>query len=574
MIPFDGSNVSNGLYPVRRSFWIAIVLAVILLSTRPVELGDTRVYANDIVGHLGKSLFGPANSLWEPGHVLWRPLGWALLSLASSPLSALTDWTPFMQASFVLMAVSVLCALVTVVLWHAMVIRMTGSKGLAFMVAIAMACSDGFLLRVASGSAYIPGLMCITASLCFLGRGKTILGALFYGLSVLLWLPFILAGPALLLLAACPSWNWNTPLKEIFAKVDLAGAIRFTVISATIVVLVYGFAIYALRASSAGEAENWFVAANHGYSPNIKLVRIASGLPRSFLYLGRDGILYKRFLWHDPYSPVTLWNIAIATSWKLIAFYLFCACLLYELLRRPRSGWLVLFFMAGVAPIILFALTLFETGSAERYLPALPFLLIATAWALRDFPASRRVTQFGIAAFLLCVVLTNGYSFAAPRISAEDLGSLARVADLRSRLTSASIVMVTTDQDDLDVTVNRLAFDNVNRPTPMHMYYVIRMGNVQVLSWRQELAARTLTVWKHGGDVWVSNRLWSPRPLPSWNWVEGDDRGISWRELPQFFAALNTDAVSGGPDGFRRLARNEANRALLTPLGAGIAVPQ
>jgi len=566
-------DVSNNSNPLRNSLWVAIVLAIILLCTRAVELGDTQVYAKDIVNHLGKWPFGPANSLWESGHLLWRPLGWVLLSLAAPLLSVVTDWTPFMQATFVLIAVSVPCALITVVLWHRMITRVGVSKSVAFMVTIAMACSHGFLLRAPSGSAYLPGLLCLTGSLCFLGTGRIIGGAVLYAVSALLWLPFILVGPALLLLAACPSWKWDTPVREILAKVDWARAIRFIAVSAGIVLLMYGLALCARRTSSVREAKDWYASGSHGYSTNLNVVRIATGLPRSFLYLGKDGIFYKRYLLHDPYSPVTLWDIVHASLWKIAAFDLFVACLLYELLRQPRSGWLLVLSTAGVAPVVLFAVTMLETGSPERYLPALPFVVVATAWVLRDFPATHRVSQVAIAAFLLCVVLTNIYSFAAPRVAAANSESLARVADLRSRLSSVSSVMLATNQDNLEGTLNRLAFDKISTPTPIRLYDLIEPGNTRVLTWRQDFAARTLKVWGSGGDVWVSKRVWSPRPVPAWNWVEGDDRRVSWKELPQLFSTLNTDAESGGPDGFLRLARDPTNLALLTPLAAGVEVP-
>jgi hypothetical protein len=102
----------------------------------------------------------------------------------------------------------------------------------------------------------------------------------------------------------------------------------------------------------------------------------------------------------------------------------------------------------------------------------------------------------------------------------------------------------------------------------MWMYYIVNTGNVQVLTWRQNLAARTLQVWRNGGEVWVSKRVWSSRPMRSWNWAEGDDPRVSWKELPQFFSTLHTDAESGGTDGFRRLARDQQNLAALTPLAS------
>jgi hypothetical protein len=225
---------------------------------------------------------------------------------------------------------------------------------------------------------------------------------------------------------------------------------------------------------------------------------------------------------------------------------------------------------AGSVPVLFFAVAIFEPGSPERYLPALPFVVLATAWALRDFPRSGRATQVVIAAFLACIVLNNGYSFAASRVSSQNAASLARVSDLQTRLNGAGLVMVATNQDDLEETISRLAFDNINRPSQMRVYDIVENANSRVLTWREDLAAQTLKVWENGGDVWVSKRLWSPRPQPSWNWVEGDDPRVSWPDLPRFFATVDTDAESGGPDGFMRISRDDANRALFTGLAASV----
>lgn len=555
----------------RYGLWLAAALALILLSTRAVELGDTQVYANAIVEHLGKSPFGAGNSLWEFGHLLWRPLGWLLLTGASFLIPSHSGWTVFMQASFVLIAVSTVCALIAVALWYAIAIRVSSSRGTVCLIVLAAACSHGFLLYAHSGCAYVPGLACITASLFFLMERRTVAGALFYALGTLLWFPFILAGAALFLLAAFPSGDWSSSLRTRFARFDRRSAIRFVCLSAGVIVVVYGLAMSARRISSVKDAVEWYHSAGHGYSQSGKLVRALTGVPRSFLYLGKDGILYKRFLRHDPYAPVNLGNLVGASLWKLVIFDLFIVCLFYELLRRPRSGWLLLLTAAGTLPVLFFAVAIFEPGSPERYLPSLPFLILAAAWVMRDFPSRRRIAQLVIAAFLVCVILNNGYSFAAPHVAAQNAESLSRVSDLRKRISPTGLAMVITNQDALEETLNRLAFDDINRPAPLSIYDIIEPANTRVLTWRQDLAARTLKVWGDGGDVWVSKRAWSPRPQPSWNWVEGDDPRISWADVPRFFSTLNTDADSGGPDGFFRIARTSANLALLTRLAASAA---
>jgi hypothetical protein len=195
-------------------------------------------------------------------------------------------------------------------------------------------------------------------------------------------------------------------------------------------------------------------------------------------------------------------------------------------------------------------------------------LVLVTGWTVRNFDKPGRTTRVLIAGFLICVVVNNGYSFAATRISSADNKTRVRVAGLRAPLTPGGIAMIVTYQDDLSELINRAPFDNLNRPQPIPLYDVIEPATVRILQWRQQFSAEVFLVWNRGGEVWISKRFWSARPRPDWNWIEGDDRKISWRELPEFFATLQTDADLGGEDGFVRLSKNAGNRELLTPIAA------
>jgi hypothetical protein len=63
--------------------------------------------------------------------------------------------------------------------------------------------------------------------------------------------------------------------------------------------------------------------------------------------------------------------------------------------------------------------------------------------------------------------------------------------------------------------------------------------------------------------VWVSKRAWQSKPQREWNWVENEDRLVSWKQIVAFFSALATDGDLGGSDGFLRVPPNYANRKLL-----------
>ena len=545
---------------------VAAVFNAGLAVTRSNVLGDTELYASNIVTHLGQSPVAHGSSLWEFGHLLWRPLGWAVLTVFGPVLSALSSWTAFQQACFILIALSVASGTATVMLWYLLGIDVTGSRRVAFGVAATVAFNHGFLLYAHAGCAYIPGVFCLTASIFSLRRKRLVAGAIFYAIAVLLWLPYILAGAALVALAALPNSRWGVAVQDNLRSIRISGAFRFTAIAAICVVLAWGLALAARRTSSIKEAREWFAESQHGWSQNIKAVRIVTGLPRSFLYLGKDGVLYRRFVRHDPFAPVHLLDLVKASLWRIAFFHLYLICLIWEMVRARRASWVPELFLLAACPVVFFAVVLFEPGSPERYLPALPFLLIATAWALRDFPRGHRLTQIIIGAFLVCTLMNNGVMFFLPRISARDSISRQRVWQLRPRFNTAGLLALATNQDEIEAFVSRSPFDSINRPQPLPIYDVIEPATLRVLSWREEFAQKATETWKQNGEVWISRRLWAPTPQPEWDWVEGDDPRISWAQIPPFFASLQTDAESGGADGFLRLKKSTANLSILQPL--------
>jgi hypothetical protein len=552
---------------VRQCFLVGAAFAIILAATRVAYLGDTSSYAEDIAEHLGMPPFEHGSSLWESGHLIWRPLGWLLATLASPALARVTDWTPFMQAAFVLIAVSILSSIVAVVLWYLILVELTQSPTIAFLVALSVACGDGFLLYAHSGCSYIPGVTCLTASLYCLRKRILTEGAIFYALAAVLWLPFILTGLALALMAAGPA-DWDVPLRSIWPVIKPGRAVRFAAISAAVVIALYCLALAARRTTSIADAKVWFFAASHGYSRTLKAVRAITGLPRSFFFLGNDGILFKRFLKHDPYAPVALTDLLRASLWKIAVFYLFVVSLVWELWRRSQSGWPLVLLLTAAGPVIFFAIFLFEPSEYERYLPVFPFLVLATGWIFRDFSAKPRAAQLIVAGSLLCVVLSNGYAFAAPRVASEDDASWRRMASLRGRISGASVAMVTTNQDKIVEFLRHSIFSSVNKPQIFRVYDIAEPGLLRMLQWREQFAAEVFNVWKDGGEVWISKRVWSARPRPDWNWVEGDDPLEVWSDFSGFFRPLQTDADLDGSDGFARLARNDVNIRYLTPVAA------
>ena len=107
----------------------------------------------------------------------------------------------------------------------------------------------------------------------------------------------------------------------------------------------------------------------------------------------------------------------------------------------------------------------------------------------------------------------------------------------------------------------------VNRHS-FNPYAIIAVGTTQAPVWRQDFLTKVEDTWNNGGDVWVSKRVLSQRPLADWNWVEGDDKSVSWSDVYNFFSQLEFDQSVGGDDGFALLAPSNRNRAVLRVLAS------
>ena len=126
------------------------------------------------------------------------------------------------------------------------------------------------------------------------------------------------------------------------------------------------------------------------------------GFARSFISMGRDGILFKRFINHDPYNPVSLFSFSAKPSQ------------VYVFLLRPHrhgrraeiSAFQDFRRISRCMPVIGFAL-LWQGGDMERYLPLFPLLFL---WRCQVRCAAKRSSRlFGPIAvvFVSLLVVTN-----------------------------------------------------------------------------------------------------------------------------------------------------------------------
>jgi len=544
------------------------LFVVLDLATVPGLIGDTLVYVGQMITY---SQGGPGASpslLWEFGHLLWRPLGYALWKLAMPLLAWWFAGNPILEITAVLFAINFVFGAILAGLVFAICRRLGLETGRAFAVTAGILVSNAFLNWVHSGSAYVPGLAFSVAGIWLLVKAAqepkyrttcSILSGGALALSFGIWFPFILSVPAALLLAllaGIASDDESAP--AIRARIRVAGLAAVAAAVLGIVVFATGAAI--CHISSVSEFKQWVINSGHGVSQERSLVRFPSGITRTFLYLGDEGTVLKRFVFGDPYAPVRWIDLLGAGLWKVgLVFVSFCV-LFWNLLRtregRPALGVV----LAGMLPTIAFAILLFETSGSERYFPFYPALLVGICIALRQRTA--RSAHLMLAAFLVIMILVNLKAFAWD-LRGYTKASSERFSLVHNHTRHGGVALILSFRDPLSTYFQRSPFRPENQVNALPLYHVIDPELLSAGTWRSGTSCRVLQAWTAGGDAWMSKRLVAPRPQPDWQWVENDRNSIRWTGLYDFFARFDIDENMGGSDGFLRMARDAKNQALL-----------
>ena len=540
------------------------VMAVYVLATwltGAFYIGDTPGYVSSILAYQNNQPFDWDNPFWEFGHLLWRPLGLITYKLINPLTAAVIGTGDRSNLTLALILLNWLAGLFSLLLLHALVRRVCRREWIAHMATIALLCSNAFLNYTQTGSSYVPGLMFLLLGFYLLARTAEQARATFklsfgagaaLALSILFWFPYVLAIPAALawplLLHGTERWRWRV--------VGQTALVLGLLVAAAYAAVIAGIGIRDLAG-----LRQWVEAAGHGQIQVRGFVRMLFSFPRSFVNLGNDGLLFKRFLVHDPFNPVSLFELVRLSLWKLAAFYLFLGALGWNLLRTSLGRRLFALLLLNSLPVFVFALFIFESGSIERYMPFYPLFFVALAGSLcgeRTVPALRAMTLF----FVAVMIASNIGAMLTRTLDGKQEQVAARIRDLQPRLKPGSLVAAVHLQDELVGFNYNFPFHPINRRGDLRVYNVLEIGAARILTWREDFASKALTSWNAGGDVWVSKRFFSAQPRAEWNWVEGDDRRVAWADLPAFFSQLEVGEAVGGDDGFLLAPPTAGNRQL------------
>lgn len=538
-----------------------IAYAILTWFTRAYFMADTVDYVSAVYLHDQ----GINYVFWDFRHLLWRPLGWVFLHFFGGLLAPLSGGVPRITVLYIFITINLVCGLASLFLLRDLLRRFQNPGWTVEFASIAFASCYAFLNYVHAGTSYIPGLMFLLLGVDLMTRTaeadasyySPCGAALMLALSVCLWFPYAFAVPgALALPLFYPARNRQWRL-----------VVRSTVTCLAAGILAYTAVLAHQRIYTRAAALHWIGQGASSVAGVRGAKRAVFGFAHSFIDLGEEGVLFKRFLLHDPYNPVPFRQLVLRASlWKMALFYLLLLAVVLQLSSssRGRSVLAICAIMAG--PVALFALLWFG-GDIERYLPLYPaFFLALTSAVAQD---RRGLTRILAAAFVIVAIATNVTSLSRSALERQQRVVTERLDPLLPVFKPNSRIVVVDIHDEIVNFSRSFPLNPVNRRSQPLEYALLNPGTPQTKHWHQEFAQRVLTTWGTHGDIWVSRRLLAPKPESDWGWIEHSDPNVSWNDLHTLFPRLDFGAAAGASDGFLLLLPTQNNLAVIHSLQSG-----
>lgn len=552
---------------------IAYALATWLTNAR--IMGDTLYYVDSI---LRVRAGGQKFSFWEPlgnysfyefGHLLWRPFGYLVVALydllaGSGETAAAAAADGRVRVTLVLVAVNWVAGLACVLSLHSLLRRLGVDGWVRMAVTISFICAHAFLNFTQTGSSYVPALAALLLGMYVLARAgaraegrvwpQALLAGFALACAVGFWFLFVWAIPAALLL---PVLFFGRDRRRLL----LATATAF--VCGAFVLSMYSWAaMWGLGITDVATFKAWVASSSHGLGNNRGVPQVVLGFARSFIEMGNDNIIFKRFLLRDPYNVVSMFDLLRLSLWKLALFYLALVAVVCALLtKRAENRRMLALLAVGSVPVITFAL-LWQGTPLERYLPLYPVFFLATAYALRTSEGFARWLRPVVLVFMAAAIVSNLSALLVGRVNRVPEEATGRTRELVPLLKPQSVVVeVSEELKDLQWAYPLHPLNRVLR-----VYSAVSLGASSTAEWREDFARQALLVWGEGGDVWLSKRVLEERPRAASSWVEGADPRVKWADVYTFFAQLEEGGRIGDRDGFVLVARTARNEQLLAAL--------
>jgi hypothetical protein len=535
-------------------YLIVVILFVFLaVFTRSPVQNDTFFYVDDIDSSIQCPNWRDCPQIWDVAHLLWRPIGHVFL------LPLIPIVRPFVNVSdstsilLFLKTLSGSAILLGACFLYAILAEHTTNALVSLFVTAGFMCACANLYALHSGTSYSAGLGCLMTAIWCAGRRDqsddmrfAAMAGVFGALSVTFWLPYIVALPALL----C----WLLLNRQV-RRLEAAGIMIF--FAALVSGFLFSLGAHFYGVGSIRDLFRWVANSGHGTKQTHNLVRSLFGLPRSFLDFGQFGFRMKQFLLKDPYAKVRLTELFGEAIWKMLLFYFTLFGLLF--LYRDAKGRKAIVVLATALVANMVLAVAFEGGSPERYLPLYPFLFIAAAYCL-SIQGIPRAARNCVILLLLVMIVGNLPPSSIWNIRAEQKKLAARITSLPS-IPPQSVLFLVGD-DPVSHLRQITAIDELDRLPSLQISGVF-VPLMNSATWRHDFAVKVLSTWRDGGSTLVTMRVWSEEPKRQWNWAEGDDPNIRWRDVVRFFGPLDHVPAATTEDGFAFLTHSTTNEVVL-----------
>ena len=515
-----------------RSDWIwAVFLSlgstVLFLFSNSVQYGDAAMYAKNI----------GAGTLLEPGHLLWRPLGYAVATLIGVQHSD-------SGVLWVLQACSLLFSALAVGAMYLFLRRAAGCTPFAAGVAAGLlAVSNGFWTYSFSGCSYslsvlllIAAMGCATCTQRPVAAGRALLAGALAGAAVSAWATQVLSLPALLvLLLMTPPWQpsqWRLHRRNALA---LAGGGMLTFLLPLLAAYSWHLAHQPPPPGGAAGFGAWTASAAHGVPPHFSLaqvLRVTIGWPQSLLSMLNLGQGLRLWSLHEGSFPWSVWMLSPLVVYALTAY---CAYrLLRSFRRQPHFAQAMIIACAvAIAANLLFAL-LWQGTDLERYFPSLPFQLLLLALALQGM-AIGRLARAALVVALGCIAWVNWHAAFLTVLSGDShrqvwLRELRRAADGRD-------LLVVLGQSKLAVT----APHDAQMPRIDNLVLEVRTRGA---GWKAAVLQNMATTVQHGGRVFLGDSLFDGEVARRDGWSFREYPSPSMQQIQSTFLPFKSDTVA------------------------------
>jgi hypothetical protein len=528
----DGRQAAARRLAARPLLILLILSAALFASAESVRYGDAPSYANDI----------RSGALIEAGHLVWRPLGYAVSSsLGWARTNSETLWV----LQFLCLGASVLSVLAI----YRLVKPIYGEPA-AFLAAMLHAVSNGFWAYSFSGCSYsLSMLLSILSLRLALDQEKNLAvssralwAGLCAGLSALAWAVQVLAAPAIWLALLLGPANGRKTMKTTVAT---TACLASGYLVAFFLPLLVAYFLHRELVGCGGPEEAahagmgaWLSCSRHGIAVKfggVQIFRVAMGWAQSILSISDLNSRLRLWLFHETDFPWTPWIAVLGACYAVLASGIYLLVRGYDGLDRSRRR---LLFAAAVAVAInlLFA-AVWQGTDLERYFPSWPFQLLIFAQVVSLL--SRRWTPFlvgVVGTVLLVLVGTINWIGTFVPLLGRDSYRQAWLSELHRVAGANDLVVVFRQSNSI-----------IQAPHDPSLPKIDNVANEIVMranTWRARETGKIRATLLRGGKVFLTDALFGIGNTPRDGWSFKEFPSPSPQELQEVFLPFKSDRLA------------------------------